>query len=72
MKRITEDGKTTFQFQFEWPLCANHPHAVSASPDSTRLIAGREKAMQAPVRGAKYSDDKSNFLIKLKEDEQLR
>lgn len=27
--------------------------------------------MRAPVRGAKYSDDENNFLIKLKEDEQL-
>ncbi|GKU07359.1 hypothetical protein FLAG1_09721 [Fusarium langsethiae] len=25
MKRTTENGKTTFQFQFEWPFCATHP-----------------------------------------------
>ncbi|KAH7160555.1 hypothetical protein B0J13DRAFT_644316 [Dactylonectria estremocensis] len=33
MKRITENDKTTFQFQFEWPLCTNHPRATSVIPD---------------------------------------
>ncbi|CAI6099002.1 unnamed protein product [Clonostachys chloroleuca] len=64
MKRIIENGKTTFQFQFEWPLCANHPHATSVNPDSTHSAATK-------ARRAKYSDDEDNFLIQLKEEEQL-
>ncbi|EGU89167.1 hypothetical protein FOPG_18546 [Fusarium oxysporum f. sp. conglutinans race 2 54008] len=71
MKRITENGKTTFQFQFEWPLCANHPHAAIMSPNSTRAVAAKKTTKRAPVRGAKYSDDEDNFLIQLKEEEQL-
>jgi hypothetical protein len=72
MKRISENGQTTFQVQFEWPLCANHPQAASMSPDSTRSVAVKKTAKRAPVRGAKYSDDEDNFLIQLKEEEQLR
>ncbi|RKK68440.1 hypothetical protein BFJ69_g13598 [Fusarium oxysporum] len=71
MKRITENGKTTFQFQFEWPLCANHPHATSVSPHSTRSVATKKTTKRAPARRAKYSDDEDNFLIQLKEEEQL-
>ncbi|KAH7183768.1 hypothetical protein BKA60DRAFT_671613 [Fusarium oxysporum] len=71
MKRITENGKTTFQFQFEWSLCTNHPHTTSATPDLTRLVATRKTTKRAPVRRAKYPDDEDNFLIQLKEKEQL-
>ncbi|KAH7129685.1 hypothetical protein B0J13DRAFT_452591 [Dactylonectria estremocensis] len=71
MKRITENGKTTFQFQFEWPLCTNHPHATSVIPDSTRSIATKKRTKRAPAKRAKYSDDEDNFLIQLKEEEQL-
>ncbi|PCD20272.1 hypothetical protein AU210_016684 [Fusarium oxysporum f. sp. radicis-cucumerinum] len=71
MKRIIENGQTTFQFQFEWPLCANHPQAASVSPDSTRSVAAKKTTKRALVRGAKYSEDEDNFLIQLKEEEQL-
>ncbi|PNP57341.1 hypothetical protein FNYG_15214 [Fusarium nygamai] len=71
MKRITENGKTTFQFQFEWPLCTNHPHATSASPDSARSDPTRKTTKQALARRVRYSDDEDNFLIQLKEVEQL-
>ncbi|KAG4258982.1 hypothetical protein FPRO03_13204 [Fusarium proliferatum] len=71
MKRITENGKTTFQFQFEWPLCTNHPHATSVSPDSARSIPTRKTTKQALARRVRYSDDEDNFLIQLKEVEQL-
>ncbi|KAF5700099.1 hypothetical protein FMUND_14469 [Fusarium mundagurra] len=71
MKRITENGKTTFQFQFEWPLCTNHPHATSASPDSARSVPTRTATKQALARRVRYSDDEDNFLIQLKEVEQL-
>ncbi|RKK80363.1 hypothetical protein BFJ71_g15945 [Fusarium oxysporum] len=71
MKRIIENGQTTFQFQFEWPLCANHPQAASVSPDSARSVTAKKTTKRAPVRGAKYSDDEDNFLIQLKEEEQL-
>ncbi|KAH7142259.1 hypothetical protein DER46DRAFT_630897 [Fusarium sp. MPI-SDFR-AT-0072] len=71
MKRITENGQTTFQFQFERPLCTNHPQAAGVSPDSTRSVAAKKTTKRAPVRGAKYSDDEDNFLIQLKEEEQL-
>ncbi|KAH7207376.1 hypothetical protein DER44DRAFT_697508, partial [Fusarium oxysporum] len=71
MKRISENGQTTFQFQFEWPLCANHPQAAGVSPDSSRSVAAKKTTKRAPVRGAKYSDDEDNFLIQLKEEEQL-
>ncbi|RSL60117.1 hypothetical protein CEP51_013819 [Fusarium floridanum] len=63
MKRVTENGKTTFQFQFEWPLCTDHPHTTSVIPDSTHK--------RAPARWAKYSDNGDNFLIQLKEEEKL-
>ncbi|KAH7153749.1 hypothetical protein DER46DRAFT_510325 [Fusarium sp. MPI-SDFR-AT-0072] len=71
MKRIIENGKTTFQFQFEWPLCANHPHATSVNPHSTHSAATKKTTKRAPARRAKYSDDEDNFLIQLKEEEHL-
>ncbi|KAJ4182640.1 hypothetical protein NW767_013785 [Fusarium falciforme] len=71
MKRVTENGKSTFQFQFEWPLCTDHPHATSVIPDSTRSVATRKTTKRAPARRAKYSDDEDNFLIQLKEEEKL-
>ncbi|UPL00878.1 hypothetical protein LCI18_011812 [Fusarium solani-melongenae] len=71
MKCITENGKTTFQFQFEWPLCTDHPHVTSVIPDSTRSFTTRKTAKRAPARRAKYSDDEDNFLIQLKEEENL-
>ncbi|KAM6516696.1 hypothetical protein FALCPG4_014870 [Fusarium falciforme] len=71
MKRVTEDGKTTFQFQFEWPLCTDHPHATSVIHDSTRSVATRKTTKRAPARRAKYSDDEDSFLIQLKEEEKL-
>ncbi|KAM5360365.1 hypothetical protein ACJA88_014858 [Fusarium oxysporum] len=72
MKRITENGKTTFQFQFEWPFCTDHRHATSVIPDSTtRSAATRKTTKRAPARREKYSDDEDNFLIKLKEEEKL-
>ncbi|EGU75110.1 hypothetical protein FOXB_14380, partial [Fusarium oxysporum f. sp. conglutinans Fo5176] len=72
MKRITENGKTTFQFQFEWPLSTNHPHATSVIPDSTRSVATKKNNQASSARRAKYSDDEDNFFIQLKEEEQLR
>ncbi|KAH7110977.1 hypothetical protein B0J13DRAFT_591074 [Dactylonectria estremocensis] len=72
MKRITENGKTTFQFQFEWPLCTNHPHATSVIPGSTRSVATKKTTKRAPAKREKYSDDEDIFLIQLKEEEQLR
>ncbi|KAF4446552.1 hypothetical protein F53441_9826 [Fusarium austroafricanum] len=71
MKRVTENGKTTFQFQFDWPLCTNHPNAAGMMPDSTRSVATRKTTKRAPVGRAKYSDDEDSFLIQLKEEEQL-
>ncbi|EEU33810.1 uncharacterized protein NECHADRAFT_89122 [Fusarium vanettenii 77-13-4] len=71
MKRVTENGKTTFQFQFDWPLCTNHPTVAGMMPDSTRSVATRETTKRAPVGRAKYSDDEDSFLIQLKEEEQL-
>ncbi|KAK7571638.1 hypothetical protein V3481_018849 [Fusarium oxysporum f. sp. vasinfectum] len=71
MKRITENGKTTFQFQFEWPLCTNHPHATSISPDSARSVPTRKTTKQALARRVRYSDDEDNFLMQLTEEEQL-
>ncbi|TXC09224.1 hypothetical protein FocTR4_00006122 [Fusarium oxysporum f. sp. cubense] len=71
MKRVTENGKTTFQFQFNWPLCTNHPNATVMTPDSTRLVATRKTTKRASVGRAKYSDDEDSFLIQLKEEEQL-
>ncbi|KAG7432006.1 hypothetical protein Forpi1262_v007062 [Fusarium oxysporum f. sp. raphani] len=71
MKRITENRKTTFQFQFEWPLCTNHSHATSVIPDSTRSVSMKATTKRAPARRSKYSDHEDNFLIQLKEEEQL-
>ncbi|PCD23151.1 hypothetical protein AU210_014674 [Fusarium oxysporum f. sp. radicis-cucumerinum] len=71
MKRITENGKTTFQFQFEWPLCTNYSHATSVIPDSTRSVSMKKTTKRAPARRSKYSNDEDNFLIQLKEEEQL-
>ncbi|RTE69012.1 hypothetical protein BHE90_016609 [Fusarium euwallaceae] len=71
MKRVTENGKTTFQFQFDWPLCTNHPDAAGMIPDSTRSVATSKTTKRAPARRANHSDDEDNFLIQLKEEEQL-
>lgn len=58
-----ENGETTFQVQFEWPLCTNYPHTTSVIPDSTHK--------RAPARWAKYLDNEDNFLIQFKEEEKL-
>ncbi|KAJ4179566.1 hypothetical protein NW767_014578 [Fusarium falciforme] len=72
MKCVAENGKTTFQFQFEWPFCTDHLHATSVIPDSTtRSAATRKTTKRAPARREKYSDDEDNFLIQLKEEEKL-
>lgn len=71
MKRITENGNMTFQFQFEWPHFTNHLHANDVISNSTRSVTTRKTWKRASATRTKYSDDEDRFLIQLKEEEQL-
>ncbi|KAH7111544.1 hypothetical protein EDB81DRAFT_671260 [Dactylonectria macrodidyma] len=73
LKRITENGKTTFQLQFDWTPCTKHGHASSAVRNRVDLPSTRTRsgAKRASAPRAKYSSQEDDLLIELKEGREM-
>ncbi|CAM1509671.1 Fc.00g000060.m01.CDS01 [Cosmosporella sp. VM-42] len=73
LKRITENGKTTFQLQFNWTPCTKHGHASSAVQDRVGLPSTRtrSRAKRASAPRAKYTPQEDDLLIELKEGREM-
>ncbi|KAH7124952.1 hypothetical protein B0J13DRAFT_646983 [Dactylonectria estremocensis] len=73
LKRITENGKTTFQLQFDWTPCIKHGHASSTVQDRVDLpsIRMRSRAKRASAPRAKYTPQEDDLLIELKEGREM-
>ncbi|KAH6866156.1 hypothetical protein B0T10DRAFT_74951 [Thelonectria olida] len=73
LKRIMENGRTTFQLQFDWTPCTEREHASSpdrscADSPSRRTVRRAKRASATRVR---YTTAEDGLLIKLKEDDRL-
>ncbi|KAH6949374.1 hypothetical protein BKA56DRAFT_596549 [Ilyonectria sp. MPI-CAGE-AT-0026] len=73
LKRITENGKTTFQVQFDWTPCTKHGHASSTARDRVDLPSTRtrSRAKRASAPRAKYTPQEDHLLIELKEGREM-
>ncbi|KAH8659508.1 hypothetical protein BGZ61DRAFT_540276 [Ilyonectria robusta] len=73
LKRITENGKTTFQVQFDWTPCTNHGHASSTARDRVDLplTRARSRAKRGSAPRAKYTPQEDDLLIELKEGREM-
>lgn len=64
LKRITENGITTFQLQFDWTVCTREGHACSTIQEMTRSFStqtGRGGALTPPTDYAEpICDDNSH------------
>ncbi|KAH8659707.1 hypothetical protein BGZ61DRAFT_540043 [Ilyonectria robusta] len=72
LKRITENGKTTFQLQFDWTPCTNGQASstVRDRVDSpSTQTTGKTKRASAPK--IKYTPQENDLLIKLKEGSEM-
>ncbi|KAH6869580.1 hypothetical protein B0T10DRAFT_467191 [Thelonectria olida] len=73
LKRIIENGRATFQLQFDWSPCIERGHTGSTkrgcvdSP-STRTVG---KAKRSSATRVRYTTPEDKLLLKLKEDEKL-
>ncbi|KAL6410034.1 hypothetical protein AUP68_06443 [Ilyonectria robusta] len=69
LKRITENGKTTFQLQFDWTPCIKRGHASSTVRDRVDLLSTRtrSRAKRGSAPRAKYTPQEDDLLIELKE-----
>ncbi|KAH6881051.1 hypothetical protein B0T10DRAFT_580833 [Thelonectria olida] len=73
LKRITENGRATFQLQFDWTPCTERGHANSAdwgcvNSPSTRTVCRAKRASATRIR---YTTAEDELLFKLKEDDRL-
>ncbi|KAH7129613.1 hypothetical protein B0J13DRAFT_139736 [Dactylonectria estremocensis] len=73
LKRITENGKTTFQVQFDWTPCTKHGHASSIVQDRVDLPSTptRSRAKRVSAPRAKYTPQEDDLLIKLKKGKEM-
>ncbi|KAH7115547.1 hypothetical protein EDB81DRAFT_862179 [Dactylonectria macrodidyma] len=73
LKRITENGKTTFQVQFDWTPCTKHGHASSTVRDRVDLPSTRtrSRAKRGSAPRAKYTQQEDGLLIELKESKEM-
>ncbi|KAH6981467.1 hypothetical protein EDB80DRAFT_256361 [Ilyonectria destructans] len=72
LKRITENGKTTFQVQFDWTPGTKHRHASSTARDRVNLPLTRtSRAKRASAPRAKYTPQEDDLLIELKEGREM-
>lgn len=73
LKRITENGKATFQFQFDWTPCTERGHAGSTdrgwvgSP-STRTVRRAKRALATRTH---YTTEEDDLLLELKEGQRF-
>jgi hypothetical protein len=68
LKRVTENGMTTFQLQFSWDSCE---HATE-SPRSESPVKKRNSAKRGATATAAITPDEDALVIKLKEVDKLR
>ncbi|KAJ9137720.1 hypothetical protein NKR23_g8943 [Pleurostoma richardsiae] len=68
LKRVTENGMTTFQLQFSWESCE---HATE-SPRSDSPVKKRNSAKRGATARATITPDEDDLVIKLKEVDKLR
>jgi hypothetical protein len=68
LKRVTENGMTTFQLQFSWDSCE---HATE-SPRSEFPVKKRNSDKRGPTARAAITPDEDDLVIKLKEVDKLR
>ncbi|KAJ9161134.1 hypothetical protein NKR19_g2534 [Coniochaeta hoffmannii] len=68
LKRVTENGVTTFQLQFSWDSCE---HATE-SPRSESPVKKRNLAKRGATARAVITPDEDDLLIRLKEVDKLR
>ncbi|KAH6986798.1 hypothetical protein EDB80DRAFT_511541, partial [Ilyonectria destructans] len=71
LKRITENGKTTFQLQFDWTPCAKPGHASSAVRDRVDSPSTRTRGKLGLALRAKYTPQEDDLLIELKEGREI-
>jgi hypothetical protein len=73
LKRIAENGKTTFQLQFAWTPCTKHGHASSTVRDRVDLPSTRtrSRAKRGSAPRAKYTPQEDDLLIELKEGREM-
>lgn len=73
LKRITENGKATFQLQFNWTPHTKHGHAGSTGWDSADSPSTRtmRRAKRASATRTPYTTAEDNLLLQLKERETL-
>ncbi|KAH6976835.1 hypothetical protein EDB80DRAFT_658055 [Ilyonectria destructans] len=64
---ITENGKTTFQLQFEWTPCARHASSSVQGRVDSLSTQRRGKAKRPSAPRAKYTSQEDDLLIQLKE-----
>lgn len=72
LKRIAENGRTTFQLQFDWTPCTKHGHASSTVRDRVHSPSTQTKARTKRGSRAKYTAQEDGRLIELKERQMLR
>ncbi|KAB5526499.1 hypothetical protein GE09DRAFT_1065063 [Coniochaeta sp. 2T2.1] len=68
LKRVTENGMTTFQLQFSWDSCE---HATE-SPRSESPVKKRKSTKRGHAARAAITPDEDDLVIKLKEVDKLR
>lgn len=68
LKRVMENGMTTFQLQFSWDSCEYVPE----SPRSEYLVKKRKLTKLRPTARAAITPNEDDLLIKLKEVDKLR
>ncbi|KAI8677560.1 hypothetical protein NCS56_00646200 [Fusarium sp. Ph1] len=71
LKRITENGRTNFQLQFDWTPCTKQGHASSAVLDQANSPSTRKRGKGERGSRAKYTAQEDDLLIKLKKSQML-
>ncbi|KAK3935037.1 hypothetical protein QBC46DRAFT_59056 [Diplogelasinospora grovesii] len=68
LKRVTENGMTTFQLQFSWDSCEH----ATGSPRFKSPVKRRNSTKRSRTTKAAFTPDEDDLLIKLKEEDKLR
>ncbi|KAL7755859.1 hypothetical protein ACKLNR_014386 [Fusarium oxysporum f. sp. zingiberi] len=73
LERRIENGKTTFQLQFDLTPCTKHGHASSTARNQVDLPSTRtrSRAKRASAPRAEYAPQEDDFLIELKEGREV-
>ena len=66
LKRVTENGVTTFQLQFSWDSCTKNGHETRNRRNPAK---SRNSAKHTPVTKVAFTAEEDNLLIELKRQE---